>query len=477
MIDFFKPLFLIACVGLLGLLCSCKDDPKLPDNLVQFESDQLGFSAVENDLLVNIAISRAIPSEGNITIQTELTGLTYGVDFVTDPAASANSIGLVIPANATSIKLKISKVAGVLFDGNEQIKFTLLTASSGLVLGSKKQLTLSFSEIVATQATVDPAVGGELEPNKVFIDLSANRQQSIARNAWDLGFYTVDGQFRVIVNTSSSMLVRQITKNDLTAVTPTDTIGFGAQLSTDAIFAAITSPAAPPAWLADSKNWVDDPTGDMTKTAISEVASVDGDNKVYIVNQGKNPDGTQRGWKKIRIIRKGTGYTLQHADIGATSFSTLQVVRNDAYLFNYISFATGLVEVEPQKEQWDIAFTVFTNITAFSPTTVVPYVFLDVVLQNRYQVQTVQVLNSTVTYENFTEANLTGLVFNSSQINIGSSWRSGGGPSGSPALRTDRFYVVKDTKGNIYKLKFTALTQGGERGKPQIQFALVKKAI
>jgi hypothetical protein len=371
----------------------------------------------------------------------------------------------------------VAKVAGALYDGDEKVKFTLQAAPNGLLLGEKKELTLSFSEIVATQATMNPGVGGALQPNKVFVDLSANRQQSIARGAWDLGFYTVDGQFRVIINTSSNMLARQINKNDLAAVTAADTVGFSTQLSTDAIFAAINAPTTP-GWILDSKNWVDDPAGDMMKTAIAEVASTESNNKVYIINRGQNPDGSKRGWKKVRVLRSGAGYTLQHADIGATSFSTLQVAKNDAYLFNYINFATGSIEVEPKKEQWDIAFTVFTNITTNPPfPVVVPYVFLDVVLQNRYQVQTVQVLNVTVTYDNFTEANLAGLAFSSLQANIGSSWRSGGGPSSGPALRTDRFYVVKDGKGNIYKLKFTALTQGGERGKPQIQFALVKKGI
>ncbi len=73
-------------------------------------------------------------------------------------------------------------------------------------------------------------------------------------------------------------------------------------------------------------------------------------------------------------------------------------------------------------------------------------------------------------------ANIAGLTFGSSQVNIGSSWRSGGGPGSSPAVRADRFYVVKDADGNYYKVKFTALTTNGERGKPQLQYALVKKA-
>ncbi|MNY82828.1 hypothetical protein D3C86_2251700 [compost metagenome] len=53
------------------------------------------------------------------------------------------------------------------------------------------------------------------------------------------------------------------------------------------------------------------------------------------------------------------------------------------------------------------------------------------------------------------------------------------GPTGLPVsqfvLRTDRFYVVKDPAGNIYKLKFTGgLSAAGERGYPTFQYAILK---
>ncbi len=35
--------------------------------------------------------------------------------------------------------------------------------------------------------------------------------------------------------------------------------------------------------------------------------------------------------------------------------------------------------------------------------------------------------------------------------------------------------MIKDEDDNYYKLKFTALTTGGERGKPQVEFALIKQ--
>ncbi|WP_255157753.1 HmuY family protein [Siphonobacter sp. BAB-5385] len=44
-------------------------------------------------------------------------------------------------------------------------------------------------------------------------------------------------------------------------------------------------------------------------------------------------------------------------------------------------------------------------------------------------------------------------------------------------MKTDRFYVIKDAAGNVYKLKFInyTSTDGGERGYPNIEYKLVKK--
>jgi hypothetical protein len=468
---------LVGC-GVLGFtlfFVSCEEDIALPDNIVQFEATELGFDSDESALSITLSFSRQA-SETSIILNSVLTGLTYGVDFTTEPAMEGNLLTLPVSAEAVNVSFLILKSQNALFDGDEKIAFSIAETAQDLVLGERATIEVFFRELISMGATMDPAVGGSLQPNKVFIDLSANRQQSFVRNEWDLGFYTEPGQFRVILNTSSSMLARQIDKNDLNLVTAQDTIGFGMQLSTDAIFAAITS-SSPPAWLNGSTNWIDNPTGDMTKTAIAEIAVSDADNKVYIINRGKNPDGTARGWKKVRVVRSGSNYTVQHADIASSTFQSITITRDDTFLFNYLNFSSGGLQVEPAKGRWDIAFTVFTNQTAFGPTTIVPYVFQDIVLQNRLGVQAVQILTSAISYENFGELNLSGLTFNSSQVTIGSTWRTGGGPSGPPALRTDRFYVIKDAVNNYYKLRFTALTQNGERGRPQIEFALVKKGV
>jgi len=225
-----------------------------------------------------------------------------------------------------------------------------------------------------------------------------------------------------------------------------------------------------------SLSWVDDPTGDLTKTAIASVSATASENKVYIINRGAgvgNP-GAARGWKKVRVLRNGTGYTLQHADIAAANFSEIQIARNETYHFKHILFETGVVvDAEPGRDKWDLAWTYFVNTTVFGPETV-PYAFQDVVLQNRYGVETAKVLTSSIAYNDFDESDLAGLTFSTSQTAIGADWRR---TSPSPAIvYDDRYYVVKDASGNYYKLKFNLILRDGVRGNPQFEYALVEAA-
>lgn len=464
---------LIALVLFTSLSACDDEDPPLPDNVVSFESTQLGITEDESSVTVNINFSRETTADAEITITTQLNGLTYDTEFHTEPAMTGNTLVISVPKGSTNASFQIIKKEGIVLLGDETIIFTINSVGNDLVVTEGAVLTVSFSEILATAGTMDPNVGGEQQPNKVFIDLSANRQTAMNRGDWDLGFYTADNEFRVILNSSAAMMARSVDKTDLTLVSEADTTGWGTQLSTDGVFAAINTDPVPD-WVSQSIAWIDAPNGDLSGTAIAEVSADEGENKVYVINRGKNPDGSERGWKKIRVLRNGNNYSLQHADINATSFTTVEIPRNSDYLFTYVKLESGVVQIEPEKDAWDIAFTVFTNSFPLGPGVTIPYVYNDIVIQNRYSTETAELLVANAgSYDAFDAADIPTATFSASQVNIGSKWRSGGGPGSGPALKEDRFYLIKDSAGNIYKLKFTALTQNGERGRPQIQFALL----
>jgi hypothetical protein len=448
------------------IFISCrKRDADLPDNYAVFETAAQGLSANESSITVRVKLSRGVNADVPVIINLTEQGVVYGTDYTTTPAAAAGKISLTVPSGNNEVTFTLIKKAGVLFDGDEKIVFDLYSTGSPVLIGITKQYALGFGELVATSSTAVINGGGVTFPNKVFIDLSASRETPVLRTVWDLGFYTGADDFRVILNSSSAMMAKQISKNDLNQVTAADTAGFYNEVA--------FSQTAP---TTSSLAYIDYPNGDLTRTAIAAVQATATDNKVYIVNRGMgvgNP-APARGWKKIRIIRNASGgYTLQHADIAATSFTTVDISKDEAYFFKYISFENGPVAVEPAKKKWDLTWTYFSNVTNFG-TGEVPYLFQDIILLNR-NVQVAKVLTSAKAFADFTETDIAAQTFLTTQNAIAADWRSGGGPGVSPSVRTDRYYIIKDGDNNYYKIRFTALTQNGERGYPAYESVLIKK--
>lgn len=465
----FKLIGVILSVSILFSACR-KKDALLPDNYVSFETDSQGISAGENSLTIRLKLSRNTDKEIPLVVKMVTNGLELGTDFTTTPVANASGdIQLVIPSGNNEASITVSKVTGALFDGDESITLEIYSSGSPVLISNSKKFNLTFAELIAGTGSATINGGGVEYPNKVFVDLSANRQNAVLRTKWDLGFYTDPNEFRVILNSSTAMMAKQIDKDDLNAVTSADTAGFASLV----VFSQ-TEPTV------ESMAFIDHPSGDLSKTAIAPISATASENKVYIINRGLgigNP-APQRGWKKLRIIRNGNGgYTLQHADIAATSFTSIDIPKDSDYFFRYISFENGLVDVEPAKDKWDFAWTYFSNASNFGAGEV-PYLFQDIVIINR-NVEVARVMEASKAFSAFNESSLAdanlALDWKTTQTAIGSDWRSGGGPGVSPAVRSDRYYIIKDGNNNYYKLRFTALTENGERGYPGYETVLVKK--
>lgn len=317
--------------------------------------------------------------------------------------------------------------------------------------------TLTLKGLIGTEA-------GTSAGNSVFVDFSTDQQSSVARESWDLGFYC-GTDFRVILNHTVGATAVALTKNDLTTVTAADTtalvtsetLALGQGKGTLATIDAVDGTAS--AYLAG--------------TVIAAVSATDAENKVYIVNRGAAGTATVRGWEKIRVLRNGSGYTLQYAKINETTFKTITVTKDAAYNFKAVSFVNGAVAAEPAKAAWDLQWTLAT----YKASATVPYTFSDFVLINFVGgVTAAQVAVAKVPYADFKESDLAGITFLGTREVIGGNWRVTSG--GTVGVLTDRFFLVKDAAGNVYKLKFVSFTSadGGVRGNPVIEYKLVKKA-
>lgn len=296
--------------------------------------------------------------------------------------------------------------------------------------------------------------------NIVFVDFSADKATKADRKSWNLAF-TADSKFRVVLNASYQTTAVVTSKTDINTVTIADP-GTTVNLNHD-----ILDP--------NTVSLVDSWDGDITKTAFrDEVSATDANNKVYLLSYEGNKENDK--WFKIKITRSGTGYKVQYARLGETAIKTLEVPKDPKFNLTFVSLENNkIVNVEPEKANWDISWSYSTyNSGLGSPYWVQDFISLNTLSS----VSAVQVSTATKTYAAFTEADLATLTFSSAKDVIGTKWRTAPSQTGTGGgVKTDLFYVVKDNSGNIYKLKFNSYISGdgGERGKPVIEYKLVKK--
>jgi hypothetical protein len=441
---------------------ACKDDePPLPDNVAGFESKELGFDNTKNEVEIKINLSRAETAATAIKVDLTPTRLVYGTDFTTDPAATANSINLSIPAGQTSAVIKVKKTAGTTLNGDENIGLKISTVGSPVVAGTNTDLKLSFSAITSTGAnvTLNGKVGDVTYANTVYFDLSGSNQTGVDRKSWNLGFYG-GADFRVILNPAYQSTAKATTKTDINAVTLADSVGI-----------ALNHNVEDPTTVTVADDW----NGDLTKTAIAEISATEADNKVYVYSFEGNKSADK--WFKVKITRNGAGYKVQYARLGSTTIKTLDVAKNADFNFIFASLETDkVVSAEPRSKSWDFSWSYSTYNSGLNT----PYWVQDYVAINKVGgVSGAQIMNTTVTYADFKEANIAAVTWSTAPDVIGTKWRGAAIPgSTTPAgVRTDRFYIIKDAAGNVYKIQFLSYTNtdGGERGKPTLKYELVKK--
>lgn len=455
-------------------LSSCSDDDttKTATNSVSFSVPSINLTAAETP--VQIEFSEPTASAGTLTISYTTTAVAYGVDFTTNPSATANNIVVPFESNVNAVSFTFSKLVEAIEGEVKNVTFKIDAVSINAVISGNTTTKLNFNETALVGSALAPVTGGPNQENQVYVDLSSGMMTSVPRVSWDLGFYAGE-EFRVALNSSVKMSIKALETTNIDDVQVADQDMFIVQGS-------------------GSVDQIDAPEGLISGTAISAISDNNDNNKVYLLNLGSNPatvapalgsdgsgTGTHRGWKKVRILKSGNDYKVQYADLDATTHQEVIITKNAAFNFTFFSFTTNnTVNVEPQKNQWDINFTTFTNIVNMG--TLSPYHYADFVLTNlKGGAKAYQVLTSEVTFDAFATANVDNAKFTDDQRNIGSNWRgtSVTGPNGTPVsqfvLKTDRFYVIKDVAGNVYKLKFTGgMNETGERGYPQFQYTLVQ---
>jgi hypothetical protein len=449
--------------------CSDNEDIKLPTITVNFASTETGFDSENATEDITLNLSRVASADVIVELSYTATGVEYGTHFTTTPPASNNKISVTISARETSKSFTISKAAGIFLEGNESVKFTAISVSStdDVKLGDKVELLLTFGSIVSAGGTMTlEGNGSENYINSVYVDLSSNKQTAVNRKSWNLGF-NCGNDFKVILNGAYATAATPSTKTDITAVTIDDANAVDAEKSLN----------VNPMGGTFSETIFDKSDGSLDGTAFAAISANNSENFVYFVASADDKKPDRSDWYKVKIDRKDNGYTVQYARVTDTDIKTVDVPKKDGYNFTFLSLATGtVVDVEPQAAKWDIKWSYDAGYATSMGSPM--YMFMQdfVSINNIGGISIAQVMTEDITYDNFKMSDINGLSFKTNRDVVGDKWRTVSMTPGSGGVKTDHFYVLKDSSGNYYKLCFTkfGVNDDAERGRPEIKYALVK---
>lgn len=464
-----KSLFiLLSCIG---ILFGCAEDT--PES---YTSEFISFvvpsvNVTSPATTIEIVFSKPTPTAGFLILELSETNVSYGIDYTTYPEPISSNLEIGFPQGATTITFQLNSLIGQ-SEEEKNVAFTISSSSNNYQIASNSSIIINFNQAVLLGGSMAPEIGGPNQPYQVFVDLSTGEMTAVERTSWDLGFYAGD-DFRVILNSTIKMSAKSMLTTDLsTAVAPDNNMIIGQGVG--------------------NVSQIDFPSGDLTRTVIAEVSENDEDNYVYLINLGSNPGteppylgtvgidtGTHRGWKKIRILRDNSDYKLQYANLQDNTYQEVIISKDALYNFSFFSFNTNsTVLVEPAKSKWDLCFSSFTNVIETS----IAYFFADFILNNsRGGVLAYEVLSEEYNFTNFALSNVDPSKFDTAQTAIGASWRetatnsSQGVPVSQFIVKTNVFYIVKDTDQNYYKLRMTqGVLENGERGHPKFIYSLLK---
>ena len=341
------------------------------------------------------------------------------------------------------------------------------------------------------QATLPGVAGTELglnAANSVFVDFSKGVVTPIRRANWDLGLYP-GADFKVILNHTMGALAFDTGKQNFANVLQADSIALMASLKLDA---------------AGSSKYIDPVTGTaadyLAKLVTLKVGETEGTSNIYIINSGYAgvpeltnaipatpttpvipPVPFKRPWYKVKVYKGNNGYRIKYASMfnDNAAFTEFPVNKDLSYNFNYFSFTQLSTAGEPAQSLWDIEWTWTTSKSTDGTVATATHDFVLINFLGGVSAAEVKIVNQAANeYENFNKDKLTGLTYLNTREAIGVKWRSLTADN-RPIVNRDRFYVVKDADGNVYKLRFVSSSNadGGVIGNPVIEYRLVEGAI
>jgi hypothetical protein len=262
-----------------------------------------------------------------------------------------------------------------------------------------------------------------------FYDFSSDSVFTNANGIWDLAFEASKEGWRVRINYSNLQAVYRTESSDFTTVD----------------YSIVDS-----RWLYDASS------GNPDSTAIGHWQVTTGEEPmVYLLG---TYDGVRyKPTKKFRILDvTDTSYRFEFANMDNSGRNEATVKKDLRYNFVYYSFnSRNIVIVEPPKDRWDILFTQYTTTLYTNQGVPTPYIVRGTYLNPN---KVLALLDTLTGYSNITAQNINVAAMSNVQDYIGYNWKAveinQSANTARYAVRKNYSYVIRDPKGDYYKLHF-----------------------
>lgn len=271
--------------------------------------------------------------------------------------------------------------------------------------------------------------------NQVYVDFKTGAQKSAPYRSYDLAFEASENGFRIYLNTGKFMFVALTGDTNMVAA---DSTGKDWRTETDQLY--------------------DD------STAFGDYRDASGVSKgeTYIVDRGRTEHFGSARWRKFKVLAVTSNYyTIRYSNYNNTGVTDFTIPKDPEYSLMYFTFDNGgtMVDVAPKKTDWDVVFTKYTY-TYYSEPVNSPFRYYLVTgallnkwsgcMNEQYRKDSTQLY---VPFETFDASRLSDVNFNTLAAKIGFSWKDYDFTLGYIII-PDRFYLVRDTEGYVYKIRF-----------------------
>lgn len=323
--------------------------------------------------------------------------------------------------------------------------FSLLSLSLlGLFAASCEKEEAPVALPAPTGAAPGAVALGEDYHTQIFWDLEANKEVYRSEVAsWDLCFESSASGYHIWMNGGKGMNVINTKQQEMSNV------------------------RSLPAGLKESDWGWDDPTGQITKTAIGDWCNPQtrqSAGNVFIARL----DPTAAACYKFQVTAvSDSGYTLLAAPLtGEAPATPVQIRKDTAYSRVYFSFVSNQqVRPDPPRSAWDVVFTRYRHIYYELDNT--PYLITGVLL-NPFNTTAAQ--DSTTGFAASTLATAGPLTFvNDRNVIGGFGWKRYNFSTGRYEVDQRRTYFIRNRNRRLYKMRFLDFYKNGVKGNPSFE--------